>query len=326
MITFRLNDFIAASAFVALAGCAGGAPGTSSSVFSAADSVVSASANVSSKVYVANVGANAIYIYRADVLHGKLIGKVTQGVNWPTGVYIDSRNTLYVASWYSFFTEYPNARGTPSETVQLPSNVFVGNDLIAAGPDGTVYVTAAIPHKDTGLGERFEILEYDPGASAPAREIDLPYSSAKGPSLPSGMTFDRVGDLLVDEGTYCPSGCRNDVYRYAPKATVPTDHLGLGLCSGGEIAFVDGNELVVADPQCSKIYVQTLPLPGTRRIIHVAAGVGVSLSLDRALQTLYATAPGKGEVYEYNFRTGSPSGAVLTGFQPQDIAIDPPAF
>jgi hypothetical protein len=109
------------------------------------------------------------------------VATITDGIDNPRGVSIDSHGTLYVANAGSGnVTEYPLGQTSPSVTL---SGLSAPND-IAFNPNGDVYVS--------NTGTPASIVVYKPGKTKPYR-----YIVGRHIQVPWQIFFDSAGDLYM---------------------------------------------------------------------------------------------------------------------------------
>jgi hypothetical protein len=158
MSGLRLGTVAAASAFVVLAACSGGA----SAPIAAFDSA-RGDATQKTLVYVSEESANGIGVFRFD---GKRVGTITKRVNYPQGLFADAQGTLYVANrGSSDVLLFKRGARSPFKTLsdggEQPEDVTVC-------PDGTVYV-ANILGASGGGGD---ITVYEHASRHPTRTLE----------------------------------------------------------------------------------------------------------------------------------------------------------
>ncbi|MBV8343449.1 MAG: hypothetical protein JO190_00460 [Candidatus Eremiobacteraeota bacterium] len=146
-------------------------------------------------LYIADIdgqpGLGQIHVYSAGMKNPQQLRLITQGAGRPFGMWVDSKNVLYVAN----------------ETDKLPANVtefkpgasspfFEISDVkgqpgsVAVDGAGNVYVNENV--QDEGW-----VQVYAPGQSTPERSID---TGIGGYAFdPGSMAFDPQGNLIVAE-------------------------------------------------------------------------------------------------------------------------------
>jgi hypothetical protein len=115
------------------------------------------------------------------------IGKITQGVDQPWGLFVDARKNLYAANLASgTVTVYPPGGTSPSATLTKAGHP----DAVAVAPDGTVFVADCgycyRPHHHSA------VLEYRAGTTTPRRVFTFP-----APVYATGIALDAQGNLYV---------------------------------------------------------------------------------------------------------------------------------
>lgn len=109
-------------------------------------------------LYVSNSGDERIDVFSLPKYHR--VGKITNGINQPTGIAIDEAGNLYVSSVDAdTVTIYKHGKSTPSLTLTgyAPEDVAVAKngDVLAGGSAGVIDV-------------------YEPGAKSPSRRLTNP--------------------------------------------------------------------------------------------------------------------------------------------------------
>lgn len=184
---------------------------------------------------VQNAGSGQVNIYSTRGQAQQPIGVITNGVNNPEGLAVDSAGDLYVTNLNSStVTVYQPGQLSPKATysngVSMPNGV-------AVGADGTIYVA----NETGGPGGVGSVTEYANGNPNPVRTLTLPglYAFA--------VALDATGDLYVswfDLSTYTPS-----IYKYAPGSTNGTNldlNLPSSIFPAFSLAFDSAGDLVLA--------------------------------------------------------------------------------
>lgn len=208
-------------------------------------------------LYVADPYVNVVTIYDANVPNGTPLGQISQGLDGPVALAVDSRSQLYVGNVYNnTVTVYPPGQLTPS---LMYSSGIDGPAAIAVHTSGTVFVldftgnnsasvTVFPPYSTTP-----EASLYDPNVVvANALAVDarlnayLPYYGTAGtdridefrwPSTTPidlgisqgtaqqtrGIALDKSGNLVVGAGGL--------IGVYPPGATTPSGTFGPGAVS-----------------------------------------------------------------------------------------------
>ena len=152
-------------------------------------------------VAVANRGSadkrrvsSAVYAYVDDPYgnfvdafdrRGKLLGKITTGLNGPQGLYVDSSRNLWVANTSgNNVLVFPPGSSTPSRTLD-DAGAYPGD--VVLGTDGTAYVANILDQSGYG-----SIEVYPPGQSEPARALRDPDAAEN-----LFITIDTHGNLFV---------------------------------------------------------------------------------------------------------------------------------
>jgi sugar lactone lactonase YvrE len=195
-------------------------------------------------LFVSNLDGG-IRIYSADI-HKKnppLLGTITSGASRPEGVWVDSRDTLYVMNASSgsqgpSLSEYKRGATEPFRTII--TGLLDNPGAVAVGNDGTVYVNSVsdsetAPSPLSQDGPTGAVVVYAPGKTTPKATIDLPQAAEYGLTA-GGMAIDKQGNVYAaNEG----NASVVNVFKIVPGSLQVTD---LALKDpGGEAIAVDGS-------------------------------------------------------------------------------------
>lgn len=196
-----MNSRFAAVTLIVLAGCSSGGgsalvPPNGRAVQSAAPvRAAGRQAHTSRVLYVGNIdgspGVGQVLVYDATMKSPQLIRTITSGTGRPFGLWVDSKNILYVANepdkYPSSVTEFKPGASSPFFTI---SN-FVGYPgSVAVDSKQNVWVNESL--EDGGW-----VQEFPKGSNTPSQTI---YTGISGYAFTNGsMAFDPQGDLLVAE-------------------------------------------------------------------------------------------------------------------------------
>ncbi len=146
-------------------------------------------------LYIADIdgqpGLGQIHVYTASMTNPRQIRLITNGAGRPFGMWVDSKNVLYVANEPNLdaasITEFKPGASAPFFTI----STFKGYPgSVAVDKAGNVYVNENV--QDEGW-----VQVYGPGKSIPERSID---TGTGGYAFdPGSMAFDPQGDLIVAE-------------------------------------------------------------------------------------------------------------------------------
>jgi DNA-binding beta-propeller fold protein YncE len=221
------------AAIVLAAGCSaplsqGAMPGSSASKGAAQSAIGPLGSHSRALLYVANTFASkrfpGVTVYPQSGIAQRKIRSITEDVDYPTGLAVDTSDNLYVGNLgNSTVTVYPPGSKAPSETLTEASAPYG----VAVGRDGTVYVAehnAKTP----------SILVYPKGHTTPSKTIAIAHG------VPFELALDSFGNLYVTVG--------DAVYQFKPGSS-KGKNLGLqglaGFLTG--IAFDKQNKLLVLD-------------------------------------------------------------------------------
>jgi hypothetical protein len=178
-------------------------------------------------VYVADQGGQAVYIFPQQGHNQAPIGKITNGLAGPNGLFVDKARRLYVCNFGGgTVTVYPHGAINPSRTLTGAGSAI---DVVV-GLDSTVYVS----NWDSGTAGT--LLEYPKGSSTPTVTININ-------GAPEGLALDSAGNLYVAYNDATVGD--GEVLQFAPGSTVGTNlgiHVGY---VGGETLDSQGNLLLV---------------------------------------------------------------------------------
>jgi hypothetical protein len=136
-------------------------------------------------LYVNGPQHNVVLIYDLAQVGVPQIGRITQGLNQPTGMAIDASGTLYVANYYGGnVAVYPAGSTVPSMT--LTQGLTVPNG-VAVDTNGDVYVS--------DKGSPPSILMYPRGQTYPSEKITSALIQN-----PGQLSFDSSRDLFLSDG------------------------------------------------------------------------------------------------------------------------------
>jgi DNA-binding beta-propeller fold protein YncE len=175
-------------------------------------------------LYVAG-NNDVVAVYDIDRLGVPLIGKITDGIRYPAGLFVDSAGYLYVANSQGNVTIY--APGATSPSLTLAQGLTFPQSA-AVDANGNVFVSNRNPP---------EVVVYPPGQTSPSEII-----SESLLQVPTELAFDAGGNLYVADNV-------TGISELTPGSTQFIS-LGLqGLTSPSGIAV---------DPTTGEIYVSNL--------------------------------------------------------------------
>ena len=177
------------------------APHTSSPAF-----MTAAGANGSVPVlFVSDDKTNAVYLFNADNLSAPPLGKITNGIDAPTDIAVDTKGVLYVANARDV-AEYQPGALTPFRHLSLG----ITPASIAVSADGTLAVAGERAFEFPG-----KLFIFDKGALTPTRTITIPL---KGELLERalGVAIDASDDVVLSISRYPDGG---EMLEYLPGST-----------------------------------------------------------------------------------------------------------
>jgi serine/threonine protein kinase, bacterial len=167
-----------------LFGCGGGATTQSALAPTQTLSVARDATGAHPWLYVGGFSNNVVAIYDLEKFGTPQIGTITNGINGPGGLAIDSQGTLYVANQSAGnVTIYPAGTIAPSLTL---SQGLQSPQSVAVDSHGNVYVC--------NRGSAPAIVVYPPGQTTPSQTI----TSSLIQSL-TQIAFDSAGDLYFGD-------------------------------------------------------------------------------------------------------------------------------
>lgn len=180
-----------------------------------------------SLVYVSQAADNSISIFHLD---GSRIGKITNGINYPQGLFADAKGTLYVANRgsdvvlefkrgaSSAFRTLTDGQNQPEDVAVCPNGtIYVANILDASSGGGNITVYSHGSRNPTGtltygggefffltcdakgnvfatlvLGTTGTVVGFPGGQQSGATQLPILFGGN-----PSGIKADNGGNLLV---------------------------------------------------------------------------------------------------------------------------------
>jgi sugar lactone lactonase YvrE len=186
--------------------------------------------------YASDYVNDLVLIYNQAGKH-EPVGQISEGLDYPEGIAVDSAGTLYVANGSnSTVTVYPRGKAKAVRTLSGAA----APESIAVGTDGTVYVgtiCSACPEKVT---------VYAPGATKPSYAIQ----DAKIYQT-SGLALDGANNLYV--GYTDATGYIGRISEYPPGSRGPGTQLPLSFRWAHGIVFDAKGNLVVVDSKAQAV-------------------------------------------------------------------------
>ncbi|HEY6325973.1 MAG TPA: hypothetical protein VIW73_05585 [Candidatus Cybelea sp.] len=249
--------------------------------------------------YLCRPSQGIVYIYPLAGPNQPKIGSISKGVDVPSGLSVDSHNSLYVAnSGNGTVTVYPNGSKRPSMTyskgVHVPlfpladsaGHVFVsGRSVFRFGPQSRGYVfeynagaNVPIAHARIGLeadgiaedgqGNLYVAYRYNMHNGGSIAEFGPALSNKRllGIKLlhaPAGLLVDSAGNIVVAESGYF------SIDVFPPGAKTPTVRVSVPTDKPGQLAMQnDATTLwVSAEKSDYGAYVYYMPYPLTSSTI-----------------------------------------------------------
>jgi len=307
MTTCRLA--VATGVLVGLAGCSSGPSELASMVNTQAKSIansvhrpgwISPEASSARLLYASEYNTNEVLIFDQKGL--SQVGDITDGVNGPEGLFVDSHGNLYATNNAGTVQFYKKGKTSPtitySQGLSYPFDVVVGTD-------GYVYVM----NFNSGNGL---VVEYPPGSTIPTLSFTIG-------ALGEGVALDNANDLYVSYR----NGGSGSVLEFPPHSSNGTD-LGLqGLSSNvggllidenGDIVYADqGNGLIDIFPPGSTTATRTIS----------TGGDPWRLTLNHDEKTLYVSNWSENELQSFTYANGKPVATVPSISGPIGVSASP---
>jgi sugar lactone lactonase YvrE len=201
MFVFR-GTTVALAAIALLAGCGQTgsvplAPGAVNQVQPMKQSVssVHSDARAQRVLYVADIdgqpGVGQIWVYSAGMKNARLLRTITSGTGRPFGMWVDSKNILYVANeankYPASVTEFKPGASSPFFTI---TNFKGQPQSVAVDANQNVFVNENV--QDEGY-----VQEFARGSNTAEQTIDTGVGGYA--FTPGSMAFDSTGNLVVAE-------------------------------------------------------------------------------------------------------------------------------
>jgi hypothetical protein len=186
-------------------------------------------------IYIGNIdgqpGLGDVLVYPSGLQqhNPSPLRTILQGTARPSGLWVDTAGTLYVANLPQGapsigVTEFHPGASHPFQTL---TDQLSDPEQVAVAKDGTVYVNQRIGHEDF-------VTVFAPGSTHALATID---SHFDGYALqPGGMAFDRNGNLIFSAETF-KDGCH--IFKMTPGSLTVTD-LKLNVSVDGAGLAIDG--------------------------------------------------------------------------------------
>jgi hypothetical protein len=255
-----------------------------------------------SRIYVADYGRSDVEIYAQGVTNPTPCGKITTGISYPEGIYVNGKGMLFVANYIgSTITEYPRGKKAPTITISTAApayDVFVGSN-------GILY--AAEPATDS-------VAEYPAGSTTPSLTVTVNGGAY-------GVATDKKNNLYVSYLSNADG--LSHVEKFAPGATTGTD-MGFTVPFAGELKLTKQNDIVIGDRDDDLIDIFPPGATKPSRSFSTPGGRPVNLALNRAETVLYVV--GLGQVQVMDYQTGVTTSTITSQLEsPSGVAPFPPA-
>lgn len=259
-------------------------------------------------LYVAQFYENEILIYKQVGTNQTPVGTITNGLNFPDGLVVDSNGDLYVANKNAsnilvFHRGATTAYKTLDDGGQYPNDVAVDSD-------GTVLVVNA-----AGVGAG-SVAVYAPGSLTVTSTLTVPPSDDV-----YSDTIDRNHNLYVSYAESTTHTIKIVKY-FRHRGAAHSTGIALTHPSVGGMAFDVTHDLVVADSGAPSINIYELPSPSPVRL--AAIGAPGDLSIVNGGKKYWVVDYLANEVYKYTYPGNTLVDTISSGLSsPSGIAVDP---
>ena len=230
--------------------------------------------NLAQQRSIANAtGPRYVYITDSNFVdefdrYGKLVAKITSGMNAPQGVFVDTSHNVWIANAYGGnVLMFAEGAITPTRTLQdpgaLPSDVTLG-------PDGTAYVANILDASGPG-----SIFVYPPGQDTATRKLRDPIMEQN-----RFITIDAKGDLFVTTAIKGLPQFVGRVVEYVGAKQSGLKHFKIKLGSPGGIKWVSGMLYVCDTTEHSVTQYTEAGDPTGRKLVTGGAWDGIDVSPD----------------------------------------------
>lgn len=179
-------------------------------------------------VYVADEGAQTVYIFPQLGQNQAPVGAITSGLVGPNGLFVDAHGNLYVCNFGGgTVTVYHRGQTTPFRTLTGAGSAI---DVVV-GLDGSVYVS------DWDSGSNGRLVEYAPHHSSPSQIINVNGG-------PEGLALDKNNNLFLAYNDITFND--GEVLEFAPGSSTGTN-LGIHIGNAGGATIDSNQNLLVVD-------------------------------------------------------------------------------
>jgi hypothetical protein len=247
-------------------------------------------------IYVADFIANAVEIYPTTGSNPSPIGKITDGISGPEGLFVDRHGNLFVTNVSNqTVTMYPH--GSTTWTLQYTGFAYPVN--VAVGANGMVYVDDLVGNK---------VVEFPRGKTRSKRTIDITY--------PQGAALDASNNLYVSYNTGAHGGGPGDVNEYAP-GTTKGRSLGLPIVWSAGDAVDASADVVIADQGSGNndaaVYVFPPGATEPSQTINQGMQDPFHIAFDKPFKHLYVADPAVNALLVYSYPAGTLLKSITNG-------------
>lgn len=222
-------------------------------------------------VYVADQGAQTVYIYPQFGRNQSPVGMITSGLAGVDGLFVDANGNLYACNFGGgTVTVYHRGKVTPFRTLTGAGSAI---DVVV-GLDGSVYVS------DWDSGSSGRIVEYAPNQTSPSQTIAVDGG-------PEGIALDKNNNLYVAYNDI--SRGDGEVLEFAPGSTSGTS-LGIHVGYVGGATIDSNQNLLLVDQNVPAV--EVFP-PGQTSPSETITGFALAfdIALTESDERLWVTQP-----------------------------------